>query len=342
MVLNRHVEKLGEINMCIPNNATTCPSDILVGIVPTGVTNIGRVMVMAPPRGSNATGPSVLTTTGVTNISEMFLVNNTRTITTLTCNARSIPGISGVINPNGVFITATGGLLCNAISVSVVTKPDRVLVITSGDTGPGFLTTSLVDRTRRSGVTDTVLLAADRRATGRATGRLSHRVRALRHGSVVRRSLGSFKTVVIYGSVSRTISFTGRLTPRRLRLTIRGPVRCVNEISGTNDIFLNRCSPRPLNSCFTNPGRILPADNATEFFSPLSISDFVGGSDFVCCARPTLSRTGSSVVGLTRARKLATRTGSVGIEFWVKTFLFYGRNVLGILARPRNGKSYTM
>lgn len=317
MVVKREVENLGEMNVCIPNNATTCPSSILVGTIPTGVTNIRRVVVYAPPRGSNAPGPGVVTTTGMTNISEVFLVNNTRTMTTLTCNARSMPGISGVMKPNGVFITATGGLLCKAISVSVVTNPDRVLVVTSGSTGPGFLTTSLVDRTRRSELTSTVLLASYRRLTGRARARLRGRVATLSEGSVVHSSVSGFNTIVMYDSVSRTVRFTGRLTPRRLRIYYRGPVRCINGLSGTNSMFLNGCDPRPLNSCFTNPGRILPADNATEFFSPLSMSDFMGGSDFVCCARSTLEGSTRSMIHFTRARKLATRTGSVGIHFSV-------------------------
>lgn len=193
---------------------------------------------MAPPNPSNSPGPCVVTTTSVTNISGIFLYNNTRTITTLTFNARGVPGISGVINPNGVFITATGGLLCNIISVSVVTNPSRVLVITSNSTGPTFLTTSLVDRTRRSGHTSTVLLAASSSITETATGRVRGRVGCLRERRVVRTSLGSCNRVVIYRGLSRTVRFTGRLTPRRLRLYIRRPLACVNGVSGTNSIFL--------------------------------------------------------------------------------------------------------
>ncbi len=309
IIINRGIVPLSGINLCIPNNATTCPSAILVSSVPTGVTNIGRVMVMAPPGGRNGMGPIVLTTTGVTKISGVFGINNTRTITTLTCNARDIPTIRGVMNPNGTFITRTGERIFNGISVSVVTNPDRVLVITSNDYGPGCITTSLLSRTRRSGVTDTILIASSVTLTGTMDSRLRLRVPGLLEDRVTETSVSGGNGVVITRGLGIMVSVTGRVTPRRLRLYMSGPFSCLSSVHRTNSVFVNGGYPRTLKSCFTKPGRALPADNATGFSDTLSISSFMGGARCVCCAGRTLDGINRSMTCFTRGRKLATRTG---------------------------------
>lgn len=288
---------------------------MLVGVVPTGITNMSRVVVMAPPKGSKGMAPAALITTGRTNTSGICGINKTRTVTTLTCKARSVPGMSGVIKPKGVCMTLTGGTICKFIDVSSVTKPDRVLILTSRATGPHFITTSLLSRTRRSRVTSTVLIAADVRLTRGMSTRASTFMGRLSENRVVRGSLSGCKRVLITRAVRSTVSTTGSVTSRRLRVIATGPFRIVAGVHGTKTVFVKRCSDRPLKSCFTKPGRILPAGKATGFFSPLSISSFVGGSDVVSCSEGTLRGVRASVRGFTRTRRLATRTGSVGMEF---------------------------
>lgn len=294
---------------------------MLVGIVPTGITNIGQVIVASPPSGgAKGLPPTILTTTGVTKTRRVCGTNNTRTVTTLTCKARAVTPISGVANPKGVFITLTGHRIFKSISVSVVTNPDRVTVLTSSATRTSRITSSLLSRTRRSPVTDTILIAPSSTLTTRISERISHRLTRLPERRVTFRSVRGCNTICITRGVSMTVRAIGDLTPRRLRVLARGPVRLLKQVHRTKTVFLKEFDPRPINSCFTNPGRILPAGKATHFSDPLGIRSFRGGSDVLLCDRGTLGSGNRGVTTFTHLRNLRTRTESVRAELegWTK------------------------
>lgn len=137
-------------------------------------------MLYAPPSGRKGIRPTVLCTTGLTKMGGVFGTKKIRTVTTVTCKARDIPGICGVFNPNGRCMATTGRRISlQSITVSVPTNPSRIRILTSRATGPMFITTSLLSRTRRKISDRTVLVAASRGLVGRIRCRMRHRLTLL-------------------------------------------------------------------------------------------------------------------------------------------------------------------
>lgn len=287
---------------------------MLVLTAPTGVTNYGRVILYAPPGGRNGIGPTVLVTTGVTNMDGVFGTNNIRTVNTVTCKAKDIPGMCGVFNPNGRFIVTTGRRISlRSITVSVPTKPSRIYLVTSRATGPIFTTTSLLSRTRRNFSSRIFFVAASRGILRSIGGRIRVRLRRLPHGRVTRASLSGSGFVLI-GSRRRTVSLYGACTPRRLVVTATSCRRLTRGIIGTNDMFLNGCTYRDTNSCTDNAGRALPARNCTLTCGNIGLSDCGHGVAFRRLARRNVHGVNSTIIAVTRGRRLRTRTGTVELE----------------------------
>lgn len=302
------------IKLCVPNKATPLFSAILVLTAPTRVTKYGRVVLYAPPSGRKGVRPTVLCTTGLTNVGHVFGTNKMRTVKTVTCNARDVPGMCGVFNPNGRCIATTGRRISlHSMTVSVPTKPSRMTMLTSRATGPIFITTSLLSRTRRNASDRTVLVAADRALLGTIARRIRHRLTRLPQGRVTDHSLTTDGLVLI-GGVSRTMRVAGRCTPRRLVVRAGSCVRVDRHVIGTNSIFLNCCSPRDTNSCTSNAGRALPAGNCTGTCDKIDLSDFVHGVAFRRVAPRNVTVVNPTVRIVTTGRRLSTRGGTMSMH----------------------------
>lgn len=302
------------MNLCVPKNATPLFSAMLVLTIPTGVTNYGRVILYAPPSGGKGVRPTVLFTTRVTKMDGVFGTNKMRTVTTVTCNARDMPGICGVFNPNGRCIATTGRLIdLHSITVSVPTNPSRMRILTSSSTGPMFITTSLLSRTRRKMSDRTMLVAASRGLRNSIVGRIRQRLTRLPHHRVTRGSLTGDGLVLI-GSVSRTLRLAGRCTPRRLVVRARGCERVTRHMVGTNSIFLKSFSPRDTKSCTSKAGRALPAGNCTGTCDNMDLSDFVHGVAFRRVHPRNVGTVKPTVRVVTTGRRLSTRGGTMSIH----------------------------
>lgn len=271
-------------------------------------------MLYAPPSGRKGVRPTVLFTTRLTKIDGVFGTNNIRTVTTVTCKARDMPGMCGVFNPKGRCIATTGRLIdLHSMTVSVPTKPSRMRILTSTSTGPTFMTTSLLSRTRRKISDRTVLVAASRGLRARIVTRMRHRLTRLPHHRVTSESLRGDGLVLIEG-VSRTLRLAGTCTPRRLVIRARGCVRMTRQIAGTNSIFLNILAPRDTNSCTSNAGRALPAGKCTGTCDNMDLSDFVHGVAFRRVLPRKVGAVNPTVRRVTTGRRLSTRGGTIAVH----------------------------
>ena len=122
---------------------------------------------------------------------------------------------------------------------------------------------------------------------------------------IMEKSISSNASLILTGSVDRSIEIANELAPEHLELYIKNPFEKMFLIKNAGAVFLGGNTPEAIGDYVAGPSHVLPTGGTARFFSPLDTLSFLKRTSVISSSGEFLRK---------KSRDVAFFSGAEGLE----------------------------
>lgn len=275
--LRRSVLPIPSVGCYIPGGKAHYPSTVVMCAVPAKIAGVKRIVAISPPMKNGNIDPLTLVAADICGIDEFYKVGGAQGIAALTNGTQSIPKVSKIIGPGGIFVTIAKILASSRVSIDMVAGPTELIIYADSSANPVLIARDLISQAEHSFDTLCGLVTISSKLANEVSTKIQSIIDNDNIGrrDIVKRSLESNGFSAICNSESTAIEFINEVAPEHLQLMTRNARTAAKRITSAGLVLIGKYAPSSASDYSFGSNHVLPTLGFAKSRASLSVLDFV-------------------------------------------------------------------
>lgn len=275
--LRRSVLPIPSVGCYIPGGKAHYPSTVVMCAVPAKIAGVKRIVAISPPMKNGNIDPLTLVAADICGIDEFYKVGGAQGIAALTNGTQSIPKVSKIIGPGGIFVTIAKILASSRVSIDMVAGPTELIIYADSSANPVLIARDLISQAEHSFDTFCGLVTI----SSKLANEVSTQIRSIIENDnisrrdIVKRSLESNGFSAVCSTESTAIEFVNEVAPEHLQIMTRDARTAAKKITSAGLVLIGKYAPSSASDYSFGSNHVLPTLGFAKSRASLSVLDFI-------------------------------------------------------------------
>jgi histidinol dehydrogenase len=275
--LRRSVLPIPSVGCYIPGGKAHYPSTVVMCAVPAKIAGVKRIVAISPPMKNGNIDPLTLVAADICGIDEFYKVGGAQGIAALTNGTQSIPKVSKIIGPGGIFVTIAKILASSRVSIDMVAGPTELIIYADSSANPVLIARDLISQAEHSFDTLCGLVTISSKLANEVSTQIQSIIENDNIGrrDIVKRSLESNGFSAVCNTESTAIEFVNEVAPEHLQLMTRDARIVAKKITSAGLVLIGKYAPSSASDYSFGSNHVLPTLGFAKSRASLSVLDFI-------------------------------------------------------------------
>jgi len=275
--LRRSVLPIPSVGCYIPGGKAHYPSTVVMCAVPAKIAGVKRIVAISPPMKNGNIDPLTLVAADICGIDEFYKVGGAQGIAALTNGTQSIPKVSKIIGPGGIFVTIAKILASSRVSIDMVAGPTELIIYADSSANPVLIARDLISQAEHSFDTLCGLVTISSKLANEVSTHIQSIIENDNIGrrDIVKRSLESNGFSAVCNTESTAIEFVNEVAPEHLQLMTRDARTAAKKITSAGLVLIGKYAPSSASDYSFGSNHVLPTLGFAKSRASLSVLDFI-------------------------------------------------------------------
>jgi len=275
--LRRSVLPIPSVGCYIPGGKAHYPSTVVMCAVPAKIAGVKRIVAISPPMKNGNIDPLTLVAADICGIDEFYKVGGAQGIAALTNGTQSIPKVSKIIGPGGIFVTIAKILASSRVSIDMVAGPTELIIYADSSANPVLIARDLISQAEHSFDTLCGLVTISSKLANEVSTQIQSIIENDNIGrrDIVKRSLESNGFSAVCNTESTAIEFVNEVAPEHLQLMTRDARTAAKKITSAGLVLIGKYAHSSASDYSFGSNHVLPTLGFAKSRASLSVLDFI-------------------------------------------------------------------
>ena len=314
-MLGQKVTPLEKVGVYVPGGKAVYPSSVLMNIVPAKVAGVDRIIMTTPPGPDGKVNPSTLVAANEAGADEIYKAGGAQAIGALAYGTQSIPKVDKIVGPGNIFVALAKKAVYGHVSIDSIAGPSEILVLADDSANPRFVAADLLSQAEHDELASAILITTSRELAEKVSCEVDEFVKRLSRKEIIQKSLDQFGYILLAETMDQAVEAANAIASEHMEIVTRNPFEVMMKVRNAGAIFIGEYSSEPLGDYFAGPNHVLPTNGTAQFFSPLSVDDFIKKSSIVYYSREALKKIHKDVEQFAASEQLTAHANSIAVRF---------------------------
>ncbi|MGH3322330.1 MAG: histidinol dehydrogenase [Streptosporangiaceae bacterium] len=304
------VERVG---LYVPGGQVAYPSSVVMNVVPAEVAGVRSLAVASPPQREFGGDPHpvVLAACALLGVDEVHAVGGAQAIAMFAYGTEACPPADVVTGPGNVYVAAAKRLLRGRVAIDSEAGPTEIAILADDTADPAYVAADLVAQAEHDELAACLLVTPHADLPDRVDVELRKQVAATRHRERVEAALAGQSAYVLVDDLAAGLAVIDAWAPEHLEILTRQASAVARRVRNAGAIFVGPYAPVSLGDYLAGSNHVLPTGGTARHTGGLSVGSFLRGIQVVEYTRDALAGVAPHIRALGGTEDLAAHVDAV-------------------------------
>lgn len=307
---------VGRVGLYVPGGRVAYPSSVVMNVVPAQVAGVTSIAVTSPPQAWNAgrPHPSILAACALLDIAEVYQVGGAQAIAMFAYGVDDCAPVDLITGPGNVYVTAAKRLLRGVVGIDSENGPTEIIILADDTAHAGHLAADLVAQAEHDPLAACVLVSPSSALLDQVDAELAAQVPQTRHRERVAAALRGQSALVLVDDLDAGLLVVDGWAAEHVEVVCRDAAAVAGRLRNAGAVFVGPFSPVSLGDYLAGSNHVLPTGGTARHTGGLSARSFLRGQYVVTATREALLAAAPHVRALAGAEDLAAHADAVNVR----------------------------
>ena len=314
-MLGQKVTPLNRVGVYVPGGKAVYPSSVLMNIVPAKVAGVPHIVMTTPPGKDGKVNPSTLVAAKEAGADEIYKVGGAQAIGALAYGTASIPKVDKIVGPGNIFVALAKKAVYGHVSIDSIAGPSEILVLADETANAHYVAADLLSQAEHDEMASAILITTSTELAQNVEKEIEGYLKVLSRKEIIEKSLENFGYILIAEDMDEAIEAANEIASEHMEIVTKNAFEVMMKVRNAGAIFIGEYSSEPLGDYFAGPNHVLPTNGTAQFFSALSVDDFIKKSSIVYYSRSALQEIHKDIIQFASSEQLTAHANSIAVRF---------------------------
>jgi histidinol dehydrogenase len=301
------------VGLYVPGGLVAYPSSVVMNVVPAQVAGVHSLAVASPPKAEfgGHPNPAVLAACALLGVDEVYAVGGAQAIAMFAYGVEDVPRVDLVTGPGNVYVAAAKRLVRGVVGIDAEAGPTEIGILADDSADPDYLAADLVAQAEHDELAACLLVSPSQELLDAVDAALAPRVVATPHRERVEKALAGQSAYVLVDDLDQGLQVVDAWGAEHLEVVTRDASAVAARVRNAGAIFVGAYSPVSLGDYLAGSNHVLPTGGTARHTSGLAVGSFLRGVHVVDYSREALAAVGDHIAALGGAEDLLAHVEAV-------------------------------
>jgi len=300
----------------VPGGLVAYPSSVLMNVIPAQVAGVAEIAVASPPRPEfgGLPHPAILAACALVGVSEVHAAGGAQAIAMLGYGTQDCPPADVICGPGNVYVAAAKRLLRERVAIDAEAGPTEIAIIADDGAEASFIAADLIAQAEHDPLAACLLISTSAALADRVDIELAKAVPQARHADRVQAALAGQSACVTVDDADAALAVADAWAPEHLEIQAADAAILARRVKNAGAIFVGAWAPVSLGDYLAGSNHVLPTGGTARRTGGLSVGTFLRCVHLVECDQAALAAVAPHIDALGGAEDLAAHVQAVRIR----------------------------
>jgi histidinol dehydrogenase len=284
-----------------------------MNVVPAQVAGVSELAVASPPHAEfgGLPHPSILAACALLGVEEVYAVGGAQAVAMFAYGTVDCPRVDLVSGPGNVYVAAAKRLLKGVIGIDSEAGPTEIGILADDSADPGFLAADLVAQAEHDSKASCLLVSDSRELLDAVDREIENQVAQTKHRERIETSLARQSAAVLVEDLEHGLAIVDEWGAEHLEVITRDARSWAERVRNAGAIFVGPFSPVSLGDYLAGSNHVLPTGGTSRHTGGLSVQSFLRGIHLVEYDKAALAASATHIDALGGAEDLVAHVAAV-------------------------------
>ncbi len=301
------------VGLYVPGGRVAYPSSVVMNVVPAQVAGVDSIAVASPPQSWNAglPHPAILAACRLLGVHEVYRVGGAQAVAMLAYGTDECSPVDLVTGPGNVYVTAAKRVLRGVVGIDSENGATEIAILADDTADPECLAADLVAQAEHDPLAACLLVTPSRDLLDAVDVELGKQVPRTLHRERVEAALAGQSAHVLVDDLDAGLRVVDEWAAEHVEVVCRDARAVADRVRNAGAVFVGPYSPVSLGDYLAGSNHVLPTGGTARHTGGLSVGSFLRGVHVVEANRSALAAAAPHIQALGGAEDLAAHVDAV-------------------------------
>ena len=301
------------VGLYVPGGLVAYPSSVVMNVVPAQVAGVESLAVASPPHPEygRLPHPAILAACALLGVDEVYAVGGAQAVAMFAYGTASCPRVDLVTGPGNVYVAAAKRLLKGVVGIDAEAGPTEIGILADDSADPAAVAADLVAQAEHDPQASCLLVTDSEQLLDAVDAELARQVPATRHEERVRTALANQSAMALVDDLDQGLRVVDEWAAEHLEVITRDAAQRAARVRNAGAVFVGPYAPVSLGDYLAGSNHVLPTGGTARHTGGLSVGSFLRGIHVVEYDRAALAEVAGHIDALGGAEDLAAHVDAV-------------------------------
>lgn len=301
------------VGLYVPGGLVAYPSSVVMNVVPAQVAGVRSLAVASPPQGEfdGQPHPAVLAACALLGIDEVHAIGGAQAVAMFAYGTDECEPADLVTGPGNVYVTAAKRLLRGVIGTDAEAGPTEIAILADDTADPAHVAADLIAQAEHDPNAACLLVTPSLSLLEEVDAELARQVTTTRHRERVQQALDGQSAGVLVDDLEQGLAVVDQWAAEHLEVITRDARKWADRVTNAGAIFVGPFSPVSLGDYLAGSNHVLPTAGTARHTGGLSVQSFLRGIHVIEYTYDALAAAADHVEALGGAEDLLAHVAAV-------------------------------
>lgn len=307
---------VGRVGLYVPGGAVAYPSSVVMNVVPAQVAGVGSLALASPPKPvyEGLPHPVVLAVCALLGVEEVYAVGGPVAAAMLAYGVEGCPPVDLLAGPGNVYLAAAKRLLRGQVGIDAEAGPTEIAVLADGSAEPAYVAADLIAQAEHDVLAACLLVTDSAELLDAVEVELDKQVAVTPHRERVETALVGQSAAVLVDDIATGVAVVDAWAPEHLEVITADATAVAGRVRNAGAIFVGAFSPVSLGDYLAGSNHVLPTGGTARHTGGLCVQTFQRTVHVVNYSQAALGAVAGHVAALGGAEDLGAHVEAVAVR----------------------------
>ena len=304
------------VGLYVPGGRVAYPSSVVMNVVPAQVAGVESLALASPPQQQygGLPHPAILAACALLGVDEVYAVGGAQAVAMFAYGTSECERVDLVTGPGNVYVAAAKRLVKGVVGVDSEAGPTEIAILADDSADPAHLAADLIAQAEHDPLAACLLVTTSSDLLDAVDVELGKQVPATRHRERVEQAFAGQSAHVLVDDIGAGLRVVDSWAAEHLEVITRDAAAVAARVRNAGAVFVGPYSPVSLGDYLAGSNHVLPTAGTARHTGGLSVGTFLRGIHVVDYSRDALAAVGDHIAALGGAEELAAHVEAVQVR----------------------------
>ncbi|MDP9431412.1 MAG: histidinol dehydrogenase, partial [Actinomycetota bacterium] len=304
------------VGLYVPGGLVAYPSSVVMNVIPAQVAGVRSLAVASPPQREygGMPHPAVLAACALLGVDEVYRVGGAQAVAMFAVGMPECPRVDVITGPGNIYVTAAKRLFRGQVGIDSEAGPTEIGILADDSADAAFVAADLIAQAEHDELASCLLVTPDADLLDRVDVELGKQIPATKHRKRVEAALANQSAAVLVSDLQQGLDVVDVWAAEHLEILTRDAASVASRVRHAGAIFVGPYAPVSLGDYLAGSNHVLPTAGTARHTGGLSVGSFLRGIHVVEYDRAALAAVGPHVTALGNAEDLVAHVEAVAVR----------------------------